>query len=599
MGIEAFTTLFIIALIIGLLIFSGVSTDIILFGGLTILMVVPVPTESGWKIGILTASEALAGLANPAPVAVGVLFIVAAGVKETGALEWVGRRVLGMPSTMLGAQLRVMSPVILMSAFLNNTPVVAMLIPLVNDWTKKLRISSSKLMMPLSFAAILGGMCTLIGTSTNLVVNGLVVAHTNLKPLSMFDLTWVGLPCAIVGAAFMAFIGQRLLPERKSAISTLQNPREYTIEMIIEPSSPLIGKTIAEAGLRHLPGAYLIEIDRRGIILQAVGPDEPLEADDRLVFAGIVESVKDLQKIRGLKPATDQVFKLNAQKSHRGLVEAVVSDACPLAGKTIREGRFRSTYNAAVIAVARNGARIQSKIGDIVLSAGDTLLLAAPPGFVNQQRNSRDFFLVSAVEDSAPVRYEKAWLAMLILLAMVVLAATELLPILTAAMLAAGLMVICRCCSTQAARRSIDWQVLMVIAAALGFGRAMEKTGAASFLAEMLLTALGRGPRLTLAAVYCATSVLSALITPAAAAALVFPIAISAAAQFGVNPMPYVIGLTIAAAGSFATPLSYQTNLMVYGPGGYKFSDYLKAGVPLTVIVGITAVALIPLFWPF
>ena len=595
----AWITLAILALVIGLLVFTRVSTDVVMMGGLTLSMVVPVPGGDGWRVGVLSIQDALSGLSNPGMVTVGVLFIVVAGLRETGGMEWIAHRLLGHPKTLLGAHLRLMPPVTVLSAFLNNTPVVAMMIPAVNEWAKRLRLSPAKLMIPLSYAAILGGICTLIGTSTNLVVNGLVISETELPSLGFFEISRVGLPCAAVGILFILGIGRWLLPERKAAINILKDPREYSVEMLVEPASPLVGMTIEDAGLRHLPGMYLLEIERGSQILPAVGPQERLQGKDRLVFVGIVESVVDLQKIRGLVPATDQVFNLNAPRHQRCLIEAVVSNSCPLVGKSIRQGRFRTVYNAAVIAVARRGERIRAKIGDIVLRPGDTLLLEAHPSFAEEMRNSGDFFLISRIEESTPLRYEKAWIALVILIGMVVTATLGWLSMLQAAMLAAGLMLIARCCSTAAARRSVDWQVLVVIAAAFGMGRALDRTGAAHAIAETLLQTAGRHPWVSLAIVYGVTTLFTEMITNNAAAVLVFPIALATAENLGVNPMPFIITIMIAASASFATPLGYQTNLMVYGPGGYRFTDFLKIGIPLNLLMGVTTVLLAPLIWPF
>jgi di/tricarboxylate transporter len=599
MGFDAWTTLSVLAVVIGLLVFTRIATDLVLLGGLTLLMVFPVHADGAWRLGVLSPAEALSGLSNPGLVTVGVLLVVVAGLCETGGVDWVGQRLLGRPRTLAGAQLRIMGPVAGLSAFLNNTPVVAMLIPAVNDWAKRLHLSVSKLMIPLSYAAILGGTCTLIGTSTNLVVNGLVMTSTDLPGLGMFDITWLGLPCALVGTGYLLLAGRWLLPERRSAISKMQDPREYTVEMLVEPGSPLVGQSIEQAGLRHLPSMYLMEIHRQEEVLTAVSSEQPLKANDRLVFVGIVESVKDLHRIRGLKPATDQVFKLDAPRHHRCLVEAVVSDTCPLLGKTIRDGRFRSVYNAAVIAVARNGERIRAKIGDIIMRPGDTLLMEALPSFAEQQRDSRDFFLVSAMPDSNPRRHEKAWTALAILAAMVAVAALGWLSMLAAAMLAAGLMIMTGCCSVSAARRNVDWSVLIVIAAALGIGRALDRTGTAHVIAETLLAIGGQNPWVALAVVYGLTTLFTEIITNNAAVALLFPIVTATADKLDASYMPFVIAVMIAASASFATPLGYQTNLMVYGPGGYRFSDYLKIGIPLNLLMWITTTTLAPLIWPF
>jgi di/tricarboxylate transporter len=368
--------------------------------------------------------------------------------------------------------------------------------------------------------------------------------------------------------------------------------------MLVEDGSSLVGQTIEQARLRHLAGLYLMEIDRDGQMMAAVSPQERLRAKDRLIFVGIVESVVDLQKIPGLTPATDQIFKLDTPRSERCLIEAVVSNTCPLVSHTIREGQFRSTYNAVVIAVARNGERIRRKLGDIVLRAGDTLLLETHPSFGAQQRNSRDFFLVSQVEDSNPRRHSHALIASGLLIGMVAIVVIHPELMLNVALLAAGLMLLTGCCSAATARRSINLQVLLVIAASIGIGNAMQQTGIAGAIARSLIAMAGQEPLLVLAAVYAITLLFTETLTNVAAAVLVFPIAMATADTLAVNFMPFVIVTMVAASASFATPLGYQTNLMVYGPGGYRFSDYLRIGLPLDILVGGTAVLITPLAWP-
>ncbi len=317
------------------------------------------------------------------------------------------------------------------------------------------------------------------------------------------------------------------------------------------------------------------------------------------MFVGIIESVVDLQKMRGLAPATDQTFKLDAPRTQRSLIEAVVSDRCPLIGKSIREGRFRSEYNAAVIAVARSGKRITARIGDIVLQPGDTLLLEAHQGFVQERRNSSHFFLVSGVENSAPTRHERAWLALAVLAAMVIVAGFGWLDMLAAALLASLLMILARCCTGTEARQSIDWSVLLVIGASLGIGQALDTSGAAQAVASKLINLASGHPWMVLAMVYFVTMIFTELITNNAAAVLVFPIALAAARSLGVGFMPFAITIMVAASSCFATPIGYQTNLMVYGPGGYRFSDYARLGVPLDLIFMAVTVVIAPLVYPF
>jgi di/tricarboxylate transporter len=530
-------------------------------------------------------------------VTVGVLYIVVTGLKETGGITWLAQSMLGRPTSLANVQLRLTIPVAFLSALLNNTPVVAMLIPAVSEWARRYNIPLSKLMIPLSYAAIAGGTCTLIGTSTNLVVNGLLMSESGLPSLSMFEIAWVGLPCTILVVVFMYLTSPWLLPERKSAFSQFEDPREYTVEMLVEPHSPLDGKTIEAAGLRQLPGLYLVEVNRNDQLIPAVSSQETLKGHDRLIFVGIIDSVVDLQKILGLKPATNQIFKLDTPRENRSFIEAVVSNSCPLVGKTIREGRFRSIYNAAVIGVARNGTRLKEKIGDIVLRPGDTLLLEAPPAFTAQQHNSRDFYLVSRLGDSSPPRHEKFLIAMVIVLSMVAAVSFGWLTMLHAAMLAAGFMIITRCTSGRIARRGIDWQVLVTIAASFGIGNALHESGAASAIAQYMVFFSGDSPVTALAMVFFTTALFTALTTNNAAAILMFPIAIAISNGLHVSVLPFAITIMMAASASFATPIGYQTNLMVYGPGGYRFSDYLRIGLPLTMLVGILTIIVVPAVW--
>jgi di/tricarboxylate transporter len=428
------------------------------------------------------------------------------------------------------------------------------------------------------------------------------------EPMSFFTLTAVGVPCALAGIAYMLAASRWLLPSREPAISQTDNPRAYTAEMRVAPKGPIDGRTIEQAGLRQLSGMYLAEVEREGEVFAAVDPQFRLRGNDQLVFVGIVDSVVELQRLRGLVPATSSVFKLEGPRSGRTLIEAVVSDRCPLLGRSIREARFRTHYNAAVIAVARSGERLRQKIGDIVLEPGDTLLLEAQPAFVQRQRNSRDFFLVSRLDNSAPPRYERAVVALAILAGMVALATLfEQLPpfaergftMLHAAVIAAGLMLLTRCCSIEHVRQTIDWQVLITIAATLGIGTALATTGLAAALAEGMVALAGADALLQLAMIYVVTMLLTELLSNTTAVVLAYPIALATAAQLGVDHMPFVVAATIAGSCGFATPLGYQTNLMVYGPGGYRFVDFLRFGAPLNLVVAVVALLVTPQVFPF
>jgi di/tricarboxylate transporter len=589
MGWEAWFTGAVTALVTGLLIFTRYPPDGILVGAVSLLL----------AVGILDPVTALAGLGNPGLVTVAVLFVVVAGLRHTGAIGLLVEGVLGRPRDLARAQLRLMLPAAGLSAFLNNTPVVALFLPAVREWARRHRLPLSRLLMPLSFATILGGTVTLIGTSTNLVVNGLTMTEAGLPGFDLFAPAPLGLVILAAGLVYLLTAGRWLLPDRIPVIGEHADPRQYTLAMRIEPGSPLVGQTIEGAGLRGLPGMYLVEIEREDEVLPAIAPHQKLKAEDRLVFAGILESVVDLYRFRGLVPATSQLGKLALPRPERCLVEAVVSDSCALVGKSIREGRFRNRYNAAVIAVARNGEQVRAKMGDIVLRPGDTLLLETDPSFAEQQRDSRDFFLVSRIDDSSPPRHERAGLAIAILAAMVLAVATGLTSMLVAALLAAGALLMTGCLRPAEARRAVDWQVLIVIAAAFGLGGALQQTGVAQAVAQQLIALAGGSPLLTLAMVYLVTNLLTEMITNNAAAVLVFPIALKAAQTLGVDFTPFAITLMIAASASFATPIGYQVNLMVYGPGGYRYADFLRVGLPLNLLAGGLTIALAPLIWPF
>ena len=602
LSIHASLTLLVIIAIFGSLALTQLATDVVMLAGLTVLLVG----------GVVSPREALAGFANEGVMTVAILYVVVAGLRDTGAMSALAQQWFGRPRSVAAAQLRMMLPVAGMSAFMNNTPLVAAMLPAVSDWGRRLQIPLSQLLLPLSYAAILGGLCTLIGTSTNVVVAGLVrdavAAGTLTNRLSFFTLTPIGLACAASGLAYIVLTTRWLLPHRGSPLRDTSDPRAYTIEMLVTADGPVAGRSIEEAGLRHLPGSYLAEVDRNGEVMAAVGANFRLVANDRLVFVGVVDAVLDLQKMRGLVPATDQLFKLDGPRTKRMLIEAVVSDQSPLLGKSIREGRFRTQYNAVVIGVARGGERLYQKLGDVVLEVGDTLLLEARPAFLQQQRDARDFFLVSGIEDSTPLSREKAPLALGILVMMVVSATlfeqhpwfiAQGFSMLHAGLVAAFAMLVTRCCSVEAARRTVDWPVLIVIATTIGIGTALQKTGLADLAAVGVTNLSASSPWLALATVYLATMIATELLSNTTAAVLMFPIAIASAQALHVDHLPFIVAMTIAASCGFATPLGYQTHMMVYGPGGYRFADFLRFGIPLNLVVALTTIVLTPLVFPF
>ncbi len=588
MDVQAYFTLGLIVAVLGVLALTKTASDVVLVGAMTLLMLT----------GILTPEEALAGFANTGVITIAILYVVASGLQETGAIQWIAQRLLGHPATMRRAQFRLAGPVVGLSAFLNNTAVVAMFIPAVQDLSARLRIPASKLLLPLSYLAILGGTCTLIGTSTNLVVNGLLQSQQGVS-LQMFDLAWVGIPISLGGALYLAFFANRILPGRRGMVEELESAREYAVEVSVASMGPLHGQTIAAAGLRNLVHGYLADIERGGTIMAAVPPETQLQSGDKLLFVGAPECAAELRRIRGLTVADGDVHKLNISSHDRMLVEAVVGSDFEGLGQNVRESRFRSRYKAVILSVSRGGKRLTGKVGDVELETGDTLLLETGGDFVEQYRSRRDFLLVAPLNDSAPPNFPKAPWALGILAIMVALSALGILSILHAALLAAGMMLLTGCVRTGKARQSIDLSVLIVIAASFSLGAAMTKTGAANQLAQWLLLSDSMAPWVALALVYLATVFFTELITNNAAAVLMFPIAVSVADQLGVDFMPFVIAVMFAASASFMTSIGYQTNLMVMGPGGYRLVDYVRLGAPLSLIVAVISLTIIPLVWGF
>lgn len=603
MSWEAWYVLVVLGLVFYGLVRELAPADVLLLGGVVAIGL----------SGILTPAEIFSGFSNEGLLTVAALFTVAAALRETGALNTLGAWVLGRAKTELGALLRMSGAVTTASAFLNNTPVVAMLLPVVDSWCRKNRVAPSRLMLPLSYLSILGGTCTLIGTSTNLVVNGMLeraVAAPDvtpelaraLQPMGLFEVTAVGIPYALAGILYLFLVGRRLLPDRKDLIEHFgETSREYIVNLRVMPGCRLIGQRVEQAGLRHLPGQFLIEIARGDEVITPVEPDQKLEADDILTFAGVVDTIIDLERIPGLVPVVDEHYEEHSSK-RRGsmLCEAVISNTSPLVGKSIRDADFRATYNAAVVAVHRNGERLKGRLGDIVLRNGDTLLLQTGSHFRRAHRNNPDFYLISAVGDTRPVRRDKALISMLLLGVLIVLMATEVVDIVLAAFLVAGLMVISRCISASDARQSVDWQTLISIGAAFGLGKALEQSGVVAAVSHSVVGFTSAfGPYAAFLALYIITVIITELVSNNAAAVFMFPFAVSIATQLDANPRTFVVGVMFAASAGFMMPIGYQTHLMVYGPGGYRFADFVRVGFLLDLVLIAVAATLIPMVWPF
>ncbi|MDW7746663.1 SLC13 family permease [Halomonas sp.] len=589
MPLEAWISLVVVLAVFPLMALSRLGPDVILLGAVVVLL----------TLGIIEPAQALGGFASPGLFTVAFLYVLVTAIRQTGGIDLIIRHVLGRPATERGALVRLVLSVVALSGFLNNTPVVATYIPAVLGWSRRLGLAPQRLLMPLSFASILGGTITLMGTSTNLVVHGLLVERAPELALGLLDIAWIGVPVALVGLAYLVVLGPRLLPVRRGPAEAFDNPREFTIEMEVDPAGPLVDRTVEEAGLRHLQALFLVEIERAGNVVSVVGPGERLKGGDRLVFAGTREGAVELQQVRGLVPSRHGESSLEKAYSERRLVEAVVSGECQFVGQRLRDGHFRTLYGAAVLAVCRGGERVAGNLGQVRLQPADVLLLEARPPFIERHRQSRDFLLISQLNGDARPVHEKAWLAWSILAGVVALASLGMLSVMNAAMLGAALVLLTGCCSVEAAKRGLDTQVLLTIGASFGLGAALESSGAAGVLAEHALGLAAGDPLLLLIGVYLLVALLTELVTNNAAAVITFPLVMAGAESLGVNPMPFVVAVMFAASASFLTPIGYQTNLMVHGPGGYRLVDFLRLGGGLNLLTAVVALTLIPLIWPF
>jgi len=548
---------------------------------------------------VITVNEAFAGFSNKGMLTVGFLFVVSAALQSSGTFE---RFILGMlgnnHKSDNGRYLRLMLPVAGLSAFLNNTPIVATLIPIVKSWAKRNNLSASKFLIPLSYAAILGGTCTLIGTSTNLVVHGLLL-DAGYDGFSFFEITRIGVPVAILSILFMALVGRYLLPDRKDVITELgESTREFVAELTVSKEYPFLDQTIEQANLRQLPGLFLFQIDRNGQTIAPVSPREKIRKGDRLFFAGLTDTIYELQKTPGLHSVKDHKFNIRDIDSDKyKTYEAVISNTSHLVNDTVRDSGFRSHYNAVILAIHRSGERIDKKIGDIILQANDTLFLLAPAGFEKKWYNSRDFTLVTPSLNIYSKPRWKGNLSLGILIAMIVAAATGLIPIIFAAAIAAVLMIVSNIIHPKDAQNSVAWDVLLLIASSFGIAKAISNSGLADVIGNGLINGLSfMGETGILIGIFILTSTFTLLITNNAAAAIVFPIALSITRSMNMNPQAIMLTLALAASTCFASPVGYQTNLMVYSAGNYHFRDFIKVGAVMNVFVGIMVIIAIKFF---
>lgn len=591
MTLSGMITLGIVFVMFFSLVIGKIEADLIMFTALVSLMV----------LGILTPIEAFSGFSNEATLTVGALFVVVYSIKNTELIRKLPKYLIGKNTSSRKAIFRIMIPVAGISAFINNTPVVVMLTPLIRRWAEKIGIPETKLLIPLSYAAIMGGMCTLIGTSTNIVLSSMLMEQTG-QGFSMFELAIIGIPCTLIGIIYMIFVGHRLLPNNKGDHRIREeSSREYLVEMKINSTCPFIGKTVQQANLRNLTGVYLMAIIRNGKNLFPISGNQTLHLNDSLIFTGDLSTIIELEKVQGLSLVFDSNVSIDYfQNDEIGLAEVVVSKQSLLCNKTIKEIDFRTRYHSVIIAVFRNGKRIVSKIGSITLKPGDVLLALSEKKDLKEFQNTKDFYVITC--SAKPLEQnsnKKSLISLVIFFFMIVTVGVGLIKMITAAFLAIITLLLTKCISLEEAKKSVQWNILIMIGSSLGIANALEKTGGAGYIAEMITTyVMTFGPIAILAVLFLLTWIATETLTNNAAAAIIFPIAYSIAEQMSLNPMPFAITVAIAASTSFSTPIGYQTNLIVYGTGGYKFSDFFKVGLPLSLIFMVVSIILIPYFWP-
>ena len=567
------------------LLFTKIRTDMVFLAAIGILFVT----------GVLDAKDALSGFSSSSVVVIGVLFVVVAGLTHTGVLQWIVRHLLGQPNSYSKAVIRLMLPVAGLSSFLSNTTVVAMFVGIVKMWSKKLGISPSKLLIPLSYASGMGGVCTLIGTPPNLIISGLYADKTG-ETMNVLATTIPGLFCLTVGVlSIIAF--RKLLPDRKAPESAFEATSEYTVELLVPSDNKHIGETLGEAGLCQVRGGSLIEIYHFDNVTSPVREDEYVMGGDRLIYAGQIDEILQLKKSHGLVSADHHIFSMSEVDRKRQLRTAYVKFGSSLIGETIASSKLERDNNLTLVAVARSGQRIKEPPRQVVLQAGDTLLLECPPRMnVNTDNLSSQlhFFDSEQVVNIGP----KTLVSSAIMIVMVVLSALNVMSLLQSAFIAAAAMLIFRCCSIEQARKAINWDILMVFAGSVVLGLAILQTGIAERLATGILDVCGTNPIVVMIAICLVGNLTTEFISNTAAGAMFFPIMYEAAEKLGYEPYTFLIALMISVSSSFATPIGSPTHMLVYGPGGYRFSDFMRIGLLMDIIILASNILIVNIVYP-
>ena len=587
-GLDAWITIITVLGMFTVLLFTKLRSDVVFLCAVGILYVT----------GVLDAKEALSGISQTSVAVVGVLFVVIAGLMYTGVLQWIVKHLLGTPDTYTKAVTRLMLPVAALSSFLSNTTVVALFVNIVKMWSKKLGISPSKLLIPLSYASGMGGVCTLIGTPPNLIISGLYEEKTG-EAMNILATTIPGLFCLAVGVLSIIAM-RRLLPDRKAPEDAFEEASDYTVEMLVPSDNKHIGMTVGELGLNTVHGGSLIELrhfdDER--ILSPVPDDEPLMGGDRLVYAGQIGELLELEQTHGLVNADHHVFHYSdATRGEHTLRTAYITFGSSLIGTTMGSNGFEKEHKLTLVAVSRRGNRIEQSPREVVLQAGDTLLLESLNELkADTKAMSRDLHFFDSEE--IPNISWRTLASSVVMIAMVALSALGVLPLLQCAILAVFAMFIFRYCSPEQAMRSINWDILMIFACSAVLGIAIQKTGIAERMATGILDICGTNPIVVMTAICFAGTFITEFISNTAAGAMFFPIMYEAAEKLGYEPFPFLIALMIAVSSSFATPIGSPTHMLVYGPGGYRFSDFLKIGLLMNLIILAANILIVNLVYP-